>query len=111
MASVCKRFLNTLGITQRTLRTAVQKVSQYGVIEKDKRGGRSAIRKENDVILRELVEKHIDRYPRVESHYCRANSTREYLNSDLTLQKMYAMFLEFGGRFFETQFLNVQKSI
>ena len=43
--------------------------------------------------LRELVERHIDRFPRVESHYCRANSSREYLHADLSLRKMYDMFL------------------
>lgn len=30
----------------------------------------------------------------MESHYCRASTSREYLHADLTLRKMYEMFLE-----------------
>lgn len=92
--NVCRfLFLNTLSITERVLRTAVQKVAGSGVVMKDKRGGRPQSKQELDARFRDLCIKHIDRFPRVESHYCRENSTREYLHSDLTLKKMYRMFI------------------
>lgn len=92
--NVCRYlFLNTLSITERVLRTAVQKVSESGVVIKDKRGGRPQSKQELDARSRDLCVKHIDRYPRVESHYCREGSTREYLHSDLTVKKMYRMFI------------------
>lgn len=92
---VCKMFfLNTLGISERTARTALNKLTASGVVEKEKRGGRQS---ENvisrDKRIREAIENHISRFPRVESHYCRSSTSKEYLHSDLTIQKMYSMFI------------------
>ena len=40
---VCKKFfLNTLGISERTVRTALGKVNASGAIEPEKRGGRQS---------------------------------------------------------------------
>lgn len=92
---VCQMFfLNTLGISFRTVRTSLKKVTVTGTIEKDKRGGRRESLIENDSIIRKMIEQHIERFPKVESHYCRENSSREYLHCDLTLPKMYHMFKE-----------------
>lgn len=92
--NVCRNiFLNTLNISERTLRTVVEKVTDTGILEKDKRGGRVEKLKETDEISRELIERHIDRFPRVESHYCRESTTREYLHSDLSIKKMHDMFM------------------
>lgn len=93
---VCKTlFLNTLGISERTMRTALEKLDSSGIVEGEKRGGRqSASVVERDSLLREAILNHIARFPRVESHYCRSSSTREYLHPELTISKMYSMFLE-----------------
>ncbi|XP_072398779.1 uncharacterized protein [Diabrotica undecimpunctata] len=37
---------------------------------------------------------HIESFPHVESHYCRANSQRQYLDSSLTIKKMYELYTE-----------------
>lgn len=93
---VCQKFfLNTLGISEQTARTAFSKLSQTGTLEDERRGGRqSKTVIARDAIIQEAVRNHINRFPRVESHFCRSSTSREYLNSDLTVQKMYAMFLE-----------------
>ncbi|CAG9827386.1 unnamed protein product [Diabrotica balteata] len=65
--------------------------------KKDNRGGRCANVVLKDEAKRKLIENHINRFPRVESHYCRKDSTREYLHSDLTLKRMYAMFIYESG--------------
>ena len=42
-----------------------------------------------------LIRKHIESFPTMESHYCRADSTRLYLDSKLTIRKMYTAFVSF----------------
>ena len=85
-------FLNTLGISEQTARTALSKMTQAGTVEAEKRGGQSVKVTLRNNSIKEEVMTHINRFPRVESHFCRATTTKEYLSSDLTVQKMYAMF-------------------
>lgn len=92
--TVCKRFfLTTLSISERTVRTALEKLTSTGVVEGGKRGGRnSQERIEKDEINKKNIEHHIARFPCVESHYCRSKTSRDYLHPDLSIAKMYAMF-------------------
>lgn len=94
---VCKRFfLATLGITDKMVRMAILKTNDSGVIEKEMRGGRQRSQSinEKERMIRNAISVYIDRYPKMESHYCRKNTSRQYLHPDLTLRKMYLMFLE-----------------
>lgn len=90
---VCKKFfLNTLAISDKMGRTSREKVQDTGVIAPDRRGGRQTTNRERDETMKTLMKAHIDRFPRVESHYCRSETTREYLHPDLTINKMYDMY-------------------
>lgn len=93
---VCKTFfINTLDISDRVVRTALEKTNPIGLVELDKRGGRkSEAVIARDIKIRSEIEKHIDRFPRMESHYCRASSSREYLHPDLSVSKMYFLHLQ-----------------
>ena len=85
---VCRSlFTETLGISFSQVRTVLQKVNTLGILEGEKRGGRQQI--ETDNLLKEQVTKHIDTFPRMESHYCRANSNCQYLSPDLNFEIMY----------------------
>ncbi|CAH1126521.1 unnamed protein product [Ceutorhynchus assimilis] len=94
---VCKKFfLNTLGISEKPVLTALHKTSDMGILEEEKRGGRQRSQKvliEEEKMRNEMSD-HIDKYPKMESHCCRDKSSRMYLHPDLTLQKMYDMFRE-----------------
>lgn len=95
---VCKRmFLNTLGISEKSVRTSLEKLKDTGVLKKDRRGGRQGSYIADDAEKRTAIKAHLNRFPRVESHYCRKDSSKEYLHPDLTLRKMYSMFLEEYG--------------
>ena len=87
---VCKNTFLDLG--DKFSRVVLEKITNTGTVEKDKPGGRQSQqaveREEQD---RERIRSHINRFPYVESHYCRASSTRRYLNSHLLLPKLYAM--------------------
>lgn len=115
--SVCKKmFLSTLGISEKVMRTSLAKVRQTGVVEKDQRGGRPINLKNKDEAVKNLILEHIKQFPRMESHYCRQSSTREYLHADLTVKKMYDMFIsEQGGeknnQISYSLYLNVFKSL
>ena len=87
-------FLNTLNISDKTVRTALDKKQLTGTIEKDRRGGRPKSLAEEDKIKRDAILQHINRFPRMESHYCRKDSKRDYLHPDLNKQMMYEMFLK-----------------
>ena len=90
---VCRlMFLNTLNIDERQIRTVLQKTNTEGILDGEKRGGRVHTAKLRDATLREQMRSHINRFPRMESHYCRQETGFEYLSSELTPMKMYNMY-------------------
>ena len=92
---VCRQmFLGTVNIAERQVRTALEKITRDGHLEPENRGGRRKMQKQRDEQVRQLVKAHIDRFPRTESHYCRADTTCQYLSSELYLTKMHHMYLD-----------------
>ncbi|CAH1987070.1 unnamed protein product [Acanthoscelides obtectus] len=90
---VCKKmFLGTLGISEKVCRTAIKKLNRTtSVLEKENRGDRRELQSSRDILIRKSIIEHINRFPRVESHYCRKSSTKQYLHEDLSLSTMYHM--------------------
>lgn len=43
----------------------------------------------------ELIKKHIELFPTMESHYCRSSSNRKYLDAKLTIKKMHEQFISY----------------
>ena len=86
-------FLDTLGISARQVRTVTEKITDEGTLEKDARGGRPRQLSLNDKRVREEVKAHIERFPKMESHYCRSTSSSQYL-SDLNIATMYELYKE-----------------
>lgn len=92
-AQVCKKtFLDTLGISERQVRSAITKESIEGVVQKEGRGGRPANLKMKDGRIREDIKAHINRFPRMESHYCRSTTSYQYLSSDLNVSTMHELY-------------------
>lgn len=87
---VCKRFLiNTLAVSERTLRTSTNaKNDNAGIRPADQRGkyGKHA---KIDTEIKESVRIHINSIPRIEGHYRRANTTREYIDGGLTIAELH----------------------
>lgn len=42
--------------------------------------------------IKNHVKRHIDSFPRVESHYCRKDTKKQYLAPDLNLSLMYRLY-------------------
>ena len=92
---VCKTmFLDTLGISGRQIRTSLKKINSEGVLETEGHGGRPTALKEADRAIRKGIEDHINRFPKVESHYCRSSTKYQYLSSELNIARMYDMYKE-----------------
>ena len=89
---VCRTFfLNTLSVTEKTVNCTIKKKIKSAIPLSDGRGkGFSG----NEVGTPELdkVRKHIEKFPCVESHYCRQSTKRKYLASHLSVKKMYEMY-------------------
>ncbi|XP_046685891.1 uncharacterized protein LOC124371586 [Homalodisca vitripennis] len=91
---VCKTFfLSTLSISQKPIYNVhLKKDPETDLPKNDQRGhNKSTVipaYAKNDVRI------HIKSFPVVESHYCRKNSSKQYLDSSLNISKMYSLFVE-----------------
>lgn len=90
---VCKDFyLETLDISQTRIKTYHKnKDPSVGTPSPYRTGNNN--KKTSEAKLAE-VHQHIQSFPRVESHYSRADSTCEYLDGGLSIRKMYRLYTE-----------------
>lgn len=93
---VClKFFCSTFSISHRVVELTMRNIglgSTY--VGHDRRLGKCPVNKTTDE-NRDLVLEHINSFPTVEAHYCRKNSKKLYLSSDLNLSIMYRLYKEF----------------
>lgn len=93
---VCKLFfLKTLDISEKMTRTALAK-SERNVAcinSPDKRGHHPPGNKLSTETV-QFAEEHINSFPRVPAHWCRKDSTKEYLEPILNKRKMYNLYKE-----------------
>ncbi|KAJ8963754.1 hypothetical protein NQ314_005405 [Rhamnusium bicolor] len=94
---VCKHFfIATLAINNRVIQTVLkkQKVCQSGkIVEVDKRGKHNNHYKVDQQIKNEIRE-HIKSIPRIDSHYCRSHTSKEYIEGSKTLADLHRDYLK-----------------
>ena len=94
---VCQDFfLNTLDISKSLIQYTFEKnrnISSLSVSVQDRRGKHPNRRALNTEQIDE-VKAHIDSLPTVLPHYVRKRSKRKYLDSTLTIKKMYELYCE-----------------
>lgn len=93
---VCREFyLKVLGISARRIAYfhSHKKEGLTRTPQKDKRGVATKGRLPEDV--KDTIREHINKFPRVPGHYCRANTQKEYLEFGLNMSKMYQLFVEY----------------
>ncbi|XP_060809417.1 uncharacterized protein LOC132903927 [Amyelois transitella] len=87
---VCKIFFKrTLGINDRPIRTVIEKFNSTGIIEPELRGKHKNHGTKVSAELLATVKRHIDSIPRIESHYLRQQTSREYIEGGKTLTDLY----------------------
>jgi len=94
MERVCKSFyLNTLNICQsRVVSYHLSKDSVTGKLQPSKQG-KHRKHKLADTHRKAVID-HINSFPRVQSHYCRSRTQKEYLDDGLSIARMYNLFVE-----------------
>lgn len=88
---VCKLFFkNTLSINDRPIRTVINKRDLHHpqFLVNDLRGKHRNHYKLDDE-LKESVRQHIQSIPRIPSHYCRANTTKDFIEGGLTVAELH----------------------
>ena len=74
--------------------TAHKKYS-VGVCQDDNRGKYVIRPNETPEADLQKVRQHINSFDRIESHYCRKQSQKEYLAGSLNISKMYSLYCEY----------------
>ena len=91
---VCKMFyLTTLDINHKRVRTYHNSKHAMGGTPEHLKWGKSA----NNVVPQEIkdgIRVHINSIPRVESHYCRATTNKEYVAPGLSISLLYEKYVE-----------------
>lgn len=93
--SVCRIFfLNTLCINEKRIYYYFKHLhnEKFGVPRSLRKGKNTKHFIEPERV--EEVKNHINSFPTIDSHYCRASSGRKYLSSNLSLLKMYSLYLQ-----------------
>lgn len=93
---VCKNFfLRTLAISNSPLKTAFQSISAVSnqFVGSDKRGHKEPPNKTSEEWIKK-IEAHIESFPVAESHFCRKDTKKKYLDETLSINKMYELFRE-----------------
>lgn len=88
-------FKNTLSITDRPIRRVLEKrnVTTDRMIDLEKRGKHGKHHKVDENI-KIAIRNHIKSIPKMESHYCRKDSIREYIEGDKTLADLYRNYCD-----------------
>lgn len=88
---VCqKAFLGILGLKKGRLQFVLKKFFSTGKSPHDERGGdRKSVK---NVGKRQAITNFILKLKCTESHYCRSRSTRQYLPSELSVNKLFSMY-------------------
>ena len=63
------------------------------IIEADSRGKHTNRPKRIKDEVINSVRKHIESYQRIDSHYCRASTSRQYLSANLSVKEMYRQYV------------------
>lgn len=90
---VCKKtFLGILDIGEKTVTYTLNKKKNH-FISTDNRGKHVPKNKISDKD-KDPIREHIRSFPKTESHYCRKSTQREYLDSSLSIRKIYNLYIE-----------------
>ncbi|GFN76111.1 DNA repair protein rhp54 [Plakobranchus ocellatus] len=93
---VCKQFfLSTLSISEKRVTYFFDQIYQKDTsTPRSHIRGLTASRKMPDSKI-DIVKQHIKSFPMVESHYCRAQSSKLYLEASLNIAKLYCLYLDY----------------
>lgn len=88
---VCQSFfLNTLNITQTVIKTVRKKINpENGILEGEMRGKFSSEHRKLDPLLVKSVVDHLESIPKIESHYCRKDTSSLYIDGSKSVADIH----------------------
>lgn len=92
---VCKLFFrNTLDINDRNIRTVQNKRNKVAnaLVEEDNRG-KHGKQKKIDIALKEGVRSFIEKIPKIESHYTRANTSKLFIDGSKSIAELHTDYI------------------
>lgn len=90
---VCKNFfLSCLVISQNPVYNVHNNKNPVSLTPPDEQRGKQSYSKIPNE-RKAFAYEHINSYPTVQSHYCRADTNKKYLTSDLNISKMYDQYV------------------
>lgn len=91
---VCREFFTkTLNISYYPITTAHKNKSANDLFVGEEPRGRHSPHNKKSVTTIQKIKSHIESFPAIESHYCRASSQRQYLDADLSIAKMHELYM------------------
>lgn len=87
-------FLKTIGISEKILNNMGKKLAISPVLISGQRGTHRNRPHEIPREVTDCIKQHISMFPVVDSHYTRQNTRKQYLESDLSIAKMYRLYQE-----------------
>ena len=84
-------FEKTLDIGSKAVRCTLAKKKSGCFSHTDQRGRHKPHNKTTDA-RQQFVKDHITSFPKVQSHYSRKDTNREFLQTDLTIRKMHELY-------------------
>lgn len=104
----CKKmFTDTFCVSPTYLTTVKNKTTSTGVVSEDLRRKHMKQQKIHPLIVRSIHD-HINSFASLESHYYRADNSREFIDGDLTISEMYRLYKIYCT---EKGMVNMQKNI
>ena len=92
---VCKdMFVKTFNISNTVIDTAFAKLGNRGAISPSKQGKHNKCGNAIPLSLKESVRHQIALFPKVDPHYVRSNSSREYLQDGKSIANMLRAYLK-----------------
>lgn len=92
---VCKQyFKNTFDLSDRAIRTTFEKTDKStGVLSLEMRGKHGKDQKLDKELVKSAKD-HIEKIPRIPSHYCRSQSSREYIDGGKSIAELHRDYLK-----------------
>ena len=91
---VCQTFfLNTLGIKKDFVYGSVNMQSDEGILKGSLSGKHGKQKKWSAESIATVVE-HIKSFPKVDSHYCRKECSKGFLDQSLSIKEMHRLYIE-----------------
>lgn len=87
-------FLHTLSISNKVVFNTFKNLRPGGAVKPDQRGKNTPPNKTPDAAV-DTVKSHISSFPHYECHYSREKTARKYLGTELNIEKMYQLYLDY----------------